>query len=173
MADGLKCRYCTPKFDFVNNMVRHHPDCPDHLDNISREAVAIPADLADYPHDMRAGSPFKAKTVFKDNFHPTEEGASKVISHLAGVTPIRKPIAATNVSASLRKLADDIDAGLPDFQVITTCVVLLGHTYSESNPDKNGNMEQRVDFSTRGFGSRCDTFTVRGLMASCLSRWGA
>lgn len=82
-----------------------------------------------------------------------------------------KPV--NDVAASLRRLADEIEAGDHGDWPITTCVVLLGHTDSESRPDEEGWCWQRVHWDTRGYGTRTDNFTVRGLMATALQKWGS
>lgn len=86
------------------------------------------------------------------------------------VLQLHKPKPCDSVVDGLRKLADQIEAGDPDWPV-TTCVVALGHTGTESNPDENGFCWQGVHWRTHGYGPRTDNFTVRGLMATIIARW--
>lgn len=76
----------------------------------------------------------------------------------------------SDIPATLRRLADEIERGETEFSPVTTCVVVLGHTSSERLVD--GELQEQADWSTYGMGPRCDTFTVRGLMASALRSWG-
>lgn len=76
-----------------------------------------------------------------------------------------------NVSASLRRLADEIEKGEHGEWPVTTCVVLLGHVDSPGNPDDEGWVYLKCHFDTRGYGPRNDPFTTRGLMATCLREW--
>lgn len=78
--------------------------------------------------------------------------------------------AADDVVAALRSVADNIEAGNVEFPV-TTCVLVLGHTDSEV-PCGDGDLGQSIFWRTYGMGPRTDTFTVRGLMATVLNRWG-
>jgi hypothetical protein len=85
------------------------------------------------------------------------------------ILQLHKPKPCDDTVAMLRQLADDIEAGEIDFPV-TTCVVLLGHTNAE-RPGEGQELLQEMFWRTYGFGPRTDTFTVRGLMATCLNRW--
>lgn len=86
------------------------------------------------------------------------------------VVQLHQPRAIDDVPATLRRIADEIEAGELDWPV-TTAVVLLGHTDSE-RPASDGVLMQNNYWSTYGAGPRCDTFTVRGLMATALREWG-
>ena len=78
--------------------------------------------------------------------------------------------AANDVCKALRAIADDIEAGKVDFPV-TTAVVVLGHTDTEV-PCGDGDLGQSLYWQTFGVGPRTDTFTIRGLLATVLNRWG-
>ena len=86
------------------------------------------------------------------------------------VLQLHKPKPCGDVVDGLRKLADQIETGDPDWPV-TTCVVCLGHTGSETNPDERGFTYQAVRWRTHGYGPRTDNFTVRGLLATIGNRW--
>lgn len=88
------------------------------------------------------------------------------------VVQLRQERPADNVSASLRALADEIESGKHGDYPVTTCVVLIGHTDSEVLIG-NGELAQATFWSTRGYGPRCDAFTVRGLMATALRKWSS
>ena len=75
-----------------------------------------------------------------------------------------------SVAPSLRRLADMIEAGEHGDFPVTTCVVLIGHTDAEV--PGGGEHRQANYWATFGYGPRCDSFTVRGLMATCLRDWG-
>lgn len=72
---------------------------------------------------------------------------------------------ADDVIKGLRNLADSIEAGDVDFPP-TTVVVLLGHSELGS-PGRPGATYWR----TYGLGPRHDGLTVRGIMASAMTRW--
>ena len=76
------------------------------------------------------------------------------------VTPIAKPFAPDEIPATLRRIADDLEAG--KFGLMTTCVVALGHT--SDRPMDNGDRLQQERHELFGCGPRCDAFTVRGLL---------
>lgn len=76
----------------------------------------------------------------------------------------------SDIPATLRRIADDIEAGKIWDNPVTTCVVLLGHTGPERCVE--GVMHEKSSWATFGFGPRHDTFTVRGLLASAMRRWG-
>lgn len=80
------------------------------------------------------------------------------------------PRPADDVVQALRDIADDIEAGEVAFPV-TTAVVVLGHTDSEV-PCGDGDLGQTLFWRTFGVGARNDTFTIRGLLATVLNRWG-
>jgi hypothetical protein len=85
---------------------------------------------------------------------------------MSNITPIRKPFAPDEIPATLRRIADDIEAG--EFGLRTTCVVVLGHT--DERLMDNGDKLQSDDFDVFGAGPRCDTFTVRGLLLTAATR---
>jgi len=86
------------------------------------------------------------------------------------VLQLHKPKPADDVVDGLRKLADSIEAGDIDWPV-TTAIVVLGHTGSDSNPDENGHTWQSVHWRTHGYGPRTDNFTVRGLLMTAVTKW--
>lgn len=86
------------------------------------------------------------------------------------ILQLHKPKPCADVSATLRRIADQVDAGEHGDWPVTTCVVLLGHTDAEV-PTENGDLTQASYWTTFGAGPRCDSFTVRGLMATCLRKW--
>lgn len=69
---------------------------------------------------------------------------------------------APDIVAGLRSLADEIEAKGADAPV-TTCVVLLGHTWVEGD-QPNASLGKYV------FGPRTDPFTVQGLESLALSQ---
>jgi hypothetical protein len=85
---------------------------------------------------------------------------------MAEITPIQKPFAPDEIPATLRTIADEIEAG--KFGLRTTCVVVLGHT--ESRPQDSGDKLQTDDFEIFGCGPRCDIFTVRGLLLTAATQ---
>jgi hypothetical protein len=87
------------------------------------------------------------------------------------IVQLRQERPIDNVSASLRRLADEIEKGEHGKWPVTTCAVLLGHTDSPSNPDADGWQYSDYHFDTRGYGPRNDPFTVCGLMAVCLQKF--
>ena len=84
----------------------------------------------------------------------------------AEIAPIQKPFAADEIPATLRRLADQVEAGKHGLK--TTCVVVLGHT--ESRPLDDGDRLQSDTFRIFGCGPRCDAFTVRGLLLTAATR---
>lgn len=76
----------------------------------------------------------------------------------------------SDIPATLRRIADDIEAGKIWDRPITTCVVMLGHTGAERCCE--GVLHDQAFWTTFAMGPRVDTFTVRGLMASAMQRWG-
>jgi hypothetical protein len=76
----------------------------------------------------------------------------------------------TDVAATLRQIASDIESGEVEGP-ITTAVLLLGHR-GKDTPDDSGGYWEDVRWTTYGFGPRADSFSVRGLMATALNRWG-
>lgn len=86
------------------------------------------------------------------------------------VVQLHKPHAVNDVTATLRRIADQIEAGEHGDWPVTTCVVLLGHTDGEVPQGEA--LVQQTYWSTYGAGPRTDIFTVRGLLASAINRWG-
>lgn len=86
------------------------------------------------------------------------------------VLQLHKTPPAADVPATLRRLADSIEAGELSWPV-TTAVIVLGHCDSEV-PVGNGELRQEAFWSTYGAGPRTDVFTVRGLLASVVNDWG-
>ena len=76
-----------------------------------------------------------------------------------------------DVSATLRRIADKIEAGEHGEWPVTTCIVLIGHTDSDIPMDKSV-LCPRNHWSTYAAGPRADVFTVRGLLATCSKEWG-
>lgn len=81
---------------------------------------------------------------------------------MAEVIALRKAIIADDVAAGLRGLADRLEAGELDYPV-TTCIVLTGHTADKL---EDGVVLHRSDHDMWAYGPRCDTFTIRGLIAT-------
>ena len=88
---------------------------------------------------------------------------------MTNIISLHSPKPADDISETLRRIADDLDLGKYEFPV-TTAVLLLGHTDSEV-PVGDGIMSQQTYWKTYGLGPRCDTFTVRGLIATCMTQW--
>lgn len=82
------------------------------------------------------------------------------------VEPIRKPFAAEDIPATLRRIADDIEAGKHGLK--TTAVVVLGHT--EQRPREDGLILQGDTFDIFGAGPRTDFFTIRGLLLTAATQ---
>lgn len=80
---------------------------------------------------------------------------------MTNVVEIKKPWACEDIVAGLRGLADRLEAGEVDLS--TTCVVALGHTIDRREGD---DILRGSKYSLFGFGPRCDTFTIRGLLLS-------
>lgn len=74
-----------------------------------------------------------------------------------------------DVSATLRRIADQIEAGDIDWPV-TTAVLILGHTDAETRVD-DGALAEQSYWTTFAMGPRCGTFTVRGLVSSAIRQW--
>lgn len=85
------------------------------------------------------------------------------------VLQLHKPAPCEDVVSTLRRIADDIEAGKHGDWPVTTAVVVLGHSDAETNDGDN--RLQRSYWDTYGAGPRCDSFTVRGLLATVISRW--
>lgn len=86
------------------------------------------------------------------------------------VIQLHKPAPCADVVATLRRIADDIEAGEHGDWPVTTAIVLIGHSDSEVNDGEN--RIQRSYWNTYGAGPRADiAFTVRGLLTTALSQW--
>jgi hypothetical protein len=86
------------------------------------------------------------------------------------VVQLFKPPPCSDVVQSLRGIADQIEAGEHGEYPVTSCIVVLGHTDAETAED--GVLFQRSYWHTYGLGPRSDSFTLRGLLATVLQRWG-
>ena len=84
----------------------------------------------------------------------------------AKIVALRKSFAPDEIPATLRRIADDIEAG--EFGLMTTCLVVLGHT--EDRIESSGDKMQRDVHELFGCGPRCDAFTVRGLLLTAATR---
>lgn len=82
-----------------------------------------------------------------------------------GVVTLHKPAPANDVPATLRRIADELEAGTLDWPV-TTAVVVFGHTGPER--PSGDERRQRNHWTTYGFGPRADSFTIRGLLSSVI-----
>lgn len=85
---------------------------------------------------------------------------------MGDIVPIQKPFAPDDIPATLRRIADEMEAG--EHGLRTTCLVVLGHT--EERPMENGDKLQRNVFSLFGCGPRCDAFTIRGLLLTAATQ---
>lgn len=87
----------------------------------------------------------------------------------ANVLQLHKSVPADEVVGTLRRIADDIEAGKIDWPV-TTAVLICGHTDAEI-PCGDGSMAEHSYWTTYAMGPRTESFTVRGLVASAMRRW--
>lgn len=90
---------------------------------------------------------------------------------MTDVIKLHKQPVQTDLVRGLRNLADKLEAnggaGIgEDMPVITTMVVLAGHTVVTHLPE--GDLAHEVFWELWSWGPRCDAFTVRGLMATVL-----
>jgi hypothetical protein len=85
------------------------------------------------------------------------------------VLQLHKPFACADVVQTLRRVADDIEAGKHGDWPVTTAIVVIGHSDAEFNDGKE--RAQRSYWDTYAAGPRADSFTVRGLLATVISRW--
>lgn len=83
------------------------------------------------------------------------------------ILALHKSKPADDVTSSLRRLADIIESGEIEWPV-TTCIVLLAHADAEI-PSGDHELGQRSYWKMYGYGPRCDTFTVRGVIATALN----
>ena len=82
------------------------------------------------------------------------------------VVPIRQPVGAENIPATLRRIADHLETG--EHGLVTTCLVVTGHT--TDRPAEDGQIMQAGTFDLFGLGPRTDIFTVRGLLLTAATR---
>ena len=87
------------------------------------------------------------------------------------VLQLHKPAPCEEVVATLRRIADDIEAGEHGDWPVTTAVVVIGHTDAETNDGEN--RMQRAHWATYGAGPRADSFTVRGLLLTAVNDWAS
>ena len=80
------------------------------------------------------------------------------------VLQLKKFIAGDDVTTKLRNLTNRIETGEIEFPV-STCLVILGHTKEGWEGD---NVIHSSDHELVGYGPRCDTFTVRGLLTTAV-----
>lgn len=90
---------------------------------------------------------------------------------MSAVVQLHKERPCNDVAATLRRVADRIEAGEHGDWPVTTCVIVIGHTDAEV-PGDDGIIMQQNYWDTYGAGPRCDAFTVRGLLQTVLGRWG-
>lgn len=84
------------------------------------------------------------------------------------ITLLHKEPVQSDIVTGLRNLADKIEKGeVEDMPVITTCVLALGHTHDKLYD--NGELGHSATYDLYSWGPRCDTFTVRGLLQTCLN----
>lgn len=81
----------------------------------------------------------------------------------------RRATPADDIPATLRQIADDIETGkVENMDIVTTCVVILGHTRDET--DRDGTTLHWFDRELFACGPRRDAFTVAGLMSMALAK---
>lgn len=85
------------------------------------------------------------------------------------VVQLLRPKPCGDVVTTLRKIADDIEAGKFDWPV-TTAVLICGHTDAEV-PVGDDTLAEQSYWTTFATGPRTDSFTVRGLVQSAMRRW--
>lgn len=86
------------------------------------------------------------------------------------VVALRQARPCSNIPATLRRIADEIEAdelGWP----VTTAVLILGHTDAETSTAPDGSYGEQNYWTTFAAGPRTSTFTVRGLVASAMRNW--
>lgn len=81
------------------------------------------------------------------------------------VVQLHQAFPAQDIPATLRRLADEIEAG--EFGLMTTAALCLGHT--EERPDGDTRL-QRERYELFELGPRADIFTVRGLLLTCATQ---
>lgn len=91
------------------------------------------------------------------------------MSETPNIIRLHKPQPCADVVATLRRVADTIEAGEHGDWPVTTAIVVLGHSDAEV-PDGDDRL-QRNYWTTYGAGPRADSFTMRGLLSSVMVRW--
>jgi hypothetical protein len=87
------------------------------------------------------------------------------------VVQLHQPKPFNDVVATLRRIADEIEAGEHGDWPVTTCVVVIGHSDSEV-PRGEDEVASRYYWQSYGIGPRHDNFTCRGLLMTALHKWG-
>jgi hypothetical protein len=87
------------------------------------------------------------------------------------VVQLHQPKPLSDVVATLRRIADEIEAGEHGDWPVTTCVVVIGHSDSEV-PVGDDTVNHRYFWQSYGIGPRHDVFTCKGLLAQALHKWG-
>lgn len=82
------------------------------------------------------------------------------------VVLLRKEKEADRIASALRRIADDLENG--KFGLMTTGVVVLGHTGEQECPGKDYTMPFER-YTLFGLGPRHDSFTIRGLMMAAVA----
>jgi hypothetical protein len=85
------------------------------------------------------------------------------------ILQLHKPRPVDDVPETLRRIADEIEAGEVEWPV-TTAIVVLGHTDAEVPVDGGALMQQNY-WTSYAAGPRVDSFTCKGLLTSVLNRW--
>lgn len=83
------------------------------------------------------------------------------------VVALRQEKPCAEVSATLRRIADEIETGVIEWPV-TTAVLVLAHR--DEKPAGESTFVEHEQWRTYGFGPRCDTFTCRGVLATVIHR---
>lgn len=83
------------------------------------------------------------------------------------VVALHKEKPCSDVTATLRRIADEIEAGDIPWPV-TTAIVVLAHR--DEKPTGESSFLEHEQWQTYGFGPRCDTFTCRGVLATVIHR---
>jgi hypothetical protein len=85
------------------------------------------------------------------------------------VVQLHQPKPCEDVVTTLRRIADQVEAGELGWPV-TTAVLICGHTDSEV-PMDDGALAEQAYWTTYAMGPRTSSFTVRGLVTSAMRRW--
>jgi hypothetical protein len=86
------------------------------------------------------------------------------------VVELRPKAPCEDIVATLRVIADDIEAGRHDAGSwpATTAILILGH--ASERPDGPDVTLAKYHWHTHGFGPRNDIFTCRGLLATVIGQ---